>query len=147
MQHMGGNIHEFIRDVLIALFLSIAWLVEDETEIRIGSKRLFGDITATNGSISILLEIETEPRRVNSDLAKATEFDCLWIVTPNKKISTAVRRHLRDLQVTERKPWLSVFTLPEAIKAAKELNAGFLSNSFADRLFPLVSTLRGGGDR
>ncbi len=54
MQRMGGNIHEFLRNALIALFLSIEWIVEVETEIRIGSKLLFGDIAATNGSISVL---------------------------------------------------------------------------------------------
>ena len=66
-------------------------------------------------------------------------------MTQNKKISTALRRRLQALKVTERQPWLAVFTLPEAIKAAKELNVGFLSKSFAHRLFPLVSTLGGRG--
>ena len=60
------------------------------------------DLVASCSAFDLAIEIETTPRNVLSNATKANELGLqLWIVTPNKKISSAVARKLRQSAFTD----------------------------------------------
>ena len=69
------------------------------------------DLLASCCAFVLAIEIETTPRNVLSNASKATELGLqLWIVTPNKKISSAVARKLKQSTYTD-KSQIRILTL------------------------------------
>ena len=81
-----------------------------------GKQTGYGDLVAWGKEWRLLIEFEMGPRRVANDLRKAAELNAaLWIVVPNGRVRSAVRRQLRRCGVREKYPARCVLTLGQAV--------------------------------
>jgi hypothetical protein len=93
----GGFIHnEIIIAALATAFESRSWSTDFETPVRLADGRGFVDLTAERDGHCIAVEAELSPTRIARDLEKAEALRAneLWIVTPNARVRSAVRRSL-----------------------------------------------------
>jgi hypothetical protein len=116
---LGGLCHEHVLlDPLEAAFGKRNAETSRQVPVRLGAKLGFVDLVVQLGSGRLAIEAEMTPRRVVNDLHKAAALEAtwLWVVVPNCRVARSVRTQLRKLGVPERRPWISVWTLGEAIQ-------------------------------
>jgi hypothetical protein len=111
----GGTVHEHILNALKAALEKCGMSVSTNVVTRPGRDTGYGDLLAEGHGIKLLVEIETTSRRVASDLQKAADLEAwLWLVTPNVRVSRAIRGRLKRLGVRENPPWVFVLTYGQA---------------------------------
>lgn len=113
----GGPIHEQMLDRLERVSSEMNAQVSRQVPVQMGTKMGYVDLTVQQGTVRLAIEAEMSPWRVTEDLNKAAAVGAwLWIVTPNSRVTAAVRAQLRKLGVRERSPWICALSLGQAVE-------------------------------
>ncbi len=94
----GKVLHKYMAQKVAERFVSLGFEVSAEypTCLADGVKD-YTDLLVSCGVFDLAIEIETTPRNVLTNAIKADNLGFrLWIVAPNKKISSVVARKLRQ---------------------------------------------------
>ena len=99
----GKALHKYISQKTVEGLDSLGFEVSAEYPICLANGgKDYIDLLVSCCAFDLAIEIETTPRNVLSNAAKANELGLqLWIVTPNKKISLAVARKLKQSAFTD----------------------------------------------
>ena len=92
----GGVLHNLIAAEVRRILKAEGFWVGLERPVRLeDGRRDFVDVLARRGSCILGVEVETSPRGVVGNVAKARSLGLpLWVVTPNGRIRGAVLRKL-----------------------------------------------------
>ena len=99
----GKALHKYISQKTAEGLDALGFEVSAEYPICLANGgKDYIDLVASCCAFDLAIEIETTPRNVLSNATKANELGLqLWIVTPNKKISSAVARKLKQSAFTD----------------------------------------------
>lgn len=95
----GGTLHNYIVNRAAGALQRAGFGVFCEHPVRLADDRLdFVDLLVRCGSWEFCVEVETSPRRVLTNAAKADVAGLpLWLVVPNRKVRQAVARKLKKV--------------------------------------------------
>lgn len=117
----GGPIHEQMLDRLERVSRELNAQVSRQAPVRMRTKTGFIDLVVQRGNVRLAIEAEMSPWRVAEDLNKAAALGAwLWLVTPNSRVSEAVRAQLRKLGVRERRPSTCVLCFGQALERLRD---------------------------
>lgn len=93
----GGTLHNFVVQEAREVFVLFGFDTAIECPVDlVDGRRNFVDLLATRGRHTIACEVETTPRYVLTNVAKARALGLrLWILTPNRGVMDAVTGKLR----------------------------------------------------
>ena len=99
----GKTLHKYMAQKAAEGLGSLGFEVSAEHPICLaGGGKDYIDLLVSCCAFDLAIEIETTPRNVLSNAAKANELGLrLWIVTPNKTISSAVARKPKQSAFTD----------------------------------------------
>ena len=132
----GGFIHECVLlDKVESRFAEQGFQAERQVATHRGQGAGYADLVINLGSSKLVIEAELSAKRIRNDLKKARALKAqgLWIVVPNRKVASSVRKHLRKLNVREIDPWLCVLTLGQALERARNVFWSFYSSDDHER--------------
>jgi len=93
----GRTLHNFVVNEARGVFdlFGFETAIEYPVDLDDG-RRNFVDLVATRGRHTIACEVETTPRNVSSNVAKARALGLrLWVLAPNRRVMDAVTGKLR----------------------------------------------------
>ena len=112
----GGTTHKSMVSSSKKAFRDTGIEVSLQVRIRRGNWSGYIDLLAHTSPKPLVVEVEMSPRRVANDLLKAKALGAhLWIVVPNQRVATGVRRQLRRLRVRE-ETGICVLSLGQALQ-------------------------------
>lgn len=99
----GKALHKYMAQEAAEALISLGFEISAEYPICLANGgKDYIDLVASCCAFDLAIEIETTPRNVLSNATKANELGLqLWIITPNKKISSAVARKLKQSAFTD----------------------------------------------
>ena len=99
----GKTLHKYMAQKAAEGLTSLGFEVSVEYPICLaGGGKDYVDLIVSCCAFDLAIEIETTPRNVPSNAAKANELGLqLWVVTPNRTISSAIARKLKRSAFTD----------------------------------------------
>ena len=119
----GGLVHENILLAPVERALRQCGVaVERQVPTRPCREGGYGDLVAVLGPRRLLIEAEMSSRRIANDLQKALDLGAtwLWILVPNCRVASAVRRQMKRMRVREMEPWVCVLTLGQTLERIRK---------------------------
>ena len=102
----GKDFHNTLADRAKAIFISHNWQVYTEYRYRHNNITTYFDLYAVKENIAIACEIETTPRHVIDNVAKALSTGvCVWVIVPTRAVLCKAKQKLASSNInTSRKP-------------------------------------------
>jgi hypothetical protein len=120
----GGDVHELMLDDLAQRFEDVGVAVSRQAPSCPGRHTGYVDLLVHLDKTTLAIEVEMSSRRAENDIQKARELGAgLWIVVPNCRVATSIRRRLRQLGSRRKKDAL-VLTVGQARNRVRAFVAG-----------------------
>ena len=95
----GKALHKYITEQVARVLVSAGFSVKAEFGIQLaGGRKDYVDLLVSRGAGEFVFEIETTPRHALKNAFMADELGLrLWIVTPSRKVSSAIIKKLKGV--------------------------------------------------
>jgi hypothetical protein len=94
----GGQLHNYLADLAIALLVAQGWKVATERRFQRGTLITDIDIWASRIGIGLAIEVETTCRSALRNIAKMHLVPCDWyvVLVPNSMLARRIRQAMRS---------------------------------------------------